>query len=198
MPQKKKKTVRAAKKAAPRKTASRLSFAPLSVCLRLAVTREGGLEPILGAAYLLTDRAFVMLSGDRARTLCVRLRPKKDSGKKALETLAREFEAELESQKLRWAIAKNNQPVREYLAEQAVLLAQGHGAPPPPAEPAGDQLSDAQRDEIAKLIAEVEDEIKTMNQKKAQGAAPAAADPKNIKASWEEKQQSGAAPARED
>lgn len=149
----------------------------------------------MGAAFLLTDRAFVLLSGDRAKTLSVRLRPKKGGGKKALEALAKAFEAELESQKIRWAIAKNNQPVREYLAEQAVLLAQGRGEPEAeaPAEPAADQLTDAQRSEIEKLISEVEDEIKTMNAKKA----PALQDPKNIKASWEEKQEKAAAPRPE-
>src|SRR5689334_5992558 len=106
-----------------RRTAKAVSgapvFSPLSVSFSLPV-KAAGLEPLLGAAYLLTDRAYVMLSGDRAKTLVVRLRPKKDAGKKGLEALAKAFEAELASQKVRWTIAKNNQSVREYLAEQAV------------------------------------------------------------------------------
>lgn len=166
-------------------------FSLLSVSYSLSV-KAHGLEPLLGAAYLLTDRAFVMLSGDRAKTLTVRLRPKKQGGKKVLQALAAAFEAELSSQKMRWTLAKNNQPVREYLAEQAVVLAQNPPAPAP-AEPAAEQLTDAQRLEIEKLISEVEDEIKTMNAKKA----PAARDPKNIKASWEEAQQRPVEPGAE-
>jgi His-Xaa-Ser system protein HxsD len=166
-------------------------FSPLSVSFSLSV-KESGLEPLLGAAYLMTDRAYVLLSGDRAKTLIVRLRPKNQGGKKGLEALAQAFTAELAGQKLRWTIAKSNQPVREYLAEQAVVLAQNPPAPAA-AEPPVDQLTDAQRLEIEKLISEVEDEIKTMNAKKA----PAAQDPKNIKASWEEKQARPVEPGKE-
>lgn len=159
-----------------------------SVRFRLSVKQEG-LEPILGAAYLMMDRAYVALDGDRKRSLIVALRPKRQAGSEGLQRLAAAFETELASQKIRWAIAKNNQPIREYLAEQAVLLAQGRVAPPaaPPAaaSPAAEQLSDDQCKEIEKLIAEVEEEIKAMNQKKASPAA----DPKNIKATWEERQQ---------
>ena len=98
--------------------------------------------------------------------------------------LADTFRAELRSQKVRWTIAKNNLPIREYIAEQAILLANGAPAPAQASpETASDQLTAEQRGEIEKLIAEVEEEIKAMNQKKA------VPDPKNIKASWEEKQE---------
>lgn len=151
--------------------------------LKLDVKTEG-LEAIFGAAYLMMDRAYVSLSGDRAKTLQVTLRPK--DAALAPKALAEGFLADLAAQKVRWAIAKNNQPIREHVAEQAVLLV---NAPPPPPEaapePAADQLTDDQRAEIERLIAEVETEIKTMNEKKT------AADPKNIKASWEEKQEQG-------
>jgi His-Xaa-Ser system protein HxsD len=146
-------------------------------------SREG-LEPLLGAAYLMMDRAYVRLSGDRKKALTVEFFPKDPAVSAA--SLEKEFRAELEGQKLRWQLARHNQPIREYIAEQAVLLATGRAAPPPPQEGAADQLTDEQRSEIEKLIAEVEDEIKTMNQKKA------VADPKNIKASWEERRESGA------
>ncbi len=149
-----------------------------------------GLEPILGAAYLLMDRAYVLLSGDRAKTLVVALRAKNP---KALspKALAAEFVADFAAQKVRWAVARNNQPVREYIAEQAVLIASGKIQPPaaPAAaapEPAVDQLTDDQRLEIEKLIAEVEAEIKTMNADKAK---PSVADPKNVAASWEARQE---------
>ncbi|MBI5629744.1 MAG: hypothetical protein HY921_02535 [Elusimicrobia bacterium] len=148
--------------------------------LRLDVKAEG-MEPILAAAYLMTDRAYVRVSGDREKTLEVCLAAKRPEFLFP-EALAEAFKRELATQKVRWAVAKNNLPVREFVAEQAVMLANGQLPPEPqPAEPPPDQLSDEQRREIEKLIAEVEEEIKTLNQKKA------VPDPKNIKASWEEK-----------
>ena len=91
---------------------------------------------------------------------------------------------------MRWAVARNNQPIREYIAEQAVLLATGQIKPAAPAaaapEPAVDELTDDQRLEIEKLIAEVEAEIKTMNADKAK---PSVSDPKNVSASWEAAQE---------
>lgn len=158
------------------------------VHLSLDVKTEG-LEPIFGAAYLMMDRAYVLLSGDRAKKIEVSLRPKDPKALKP-KALAAEFLSDLASQKVRWAISRNNQPVREFVAEQAVLMASG--AIPPPAapaaaeEPAAEQLTDDQRAEIEKLIAEVESEIKTMNDKKV------ASDPKGIKASWEETQENKA------
>jgi len=150
-----------------------------SVSFELSVKREG-LEPILGAAYLLTDRAYASLDGDRAR-LAVTLRPKSPSCD--LKALSEVFLRELETQKLRWAIAKNNLPVREFVAEQAVLLANGRIPPPSPPAPAADDLSEEQRREIERLIAEVEEEIKALNQKKL------LSDPNKIRASWEERQE---------
>lgn len=153
--------------------------------LELSVKSEG-LEPIFGAAYLMMDRAYVSLSGDRAKSVRVSLEPK-DAKVKTPRALAEEFLSDLAGQKVRWAIAKNNQPIREHIAEQAVVLVNNPPAPAPQAapEPAAEQLTDDQRAEIERLIAEVEAEIKTMNDKKTN------ADPKNIKASWEEKQEQG-------
>lgn len=148
--------------------------------------KSHGLEPILGAAYLMMDKAFVTLEGDRAKTIEVILRPKAPKAVK-VKALSAEFLSDLEAQKVRWAVAKNNLPIREYIAEQAVLIA--NGTIPPPAEaaaapePAAEQLTDDQRAEIEKLISEVEAEIKTMNDKKI------GADPKGVKASWEEQQE---------
>ena len=144
--------------------------------------KKSGLEPILGAAYLLTDRAYVRLEGDRTKRIKASLSLKEPSSPGELKKLAAAFQSELEAQIVRWAIAKNNLPIREYIAEQAVLLANGR-ALPAPQETAGDQLTQVQRDEIEKLIAEVEQEIKMINEKKS------ASDPKKISASWEEKQE---------
>lgn len=140
--------------------------------------RAWGEEAVLGAAYLLTDRCWVALDGSRSATLKVGLTPKLRLDAKGLRELAGLFRRELETQRVRWAIAKNNLPVREHVAKQAVLLANGAvPAQPPPAE----ELSSEQRKEIDDLIAEVEAEIKTLKDKKA------GADPKGIAATWEER-----------
>lgn len=163
-----------------RATASKRASKRSPAALSFTVSKEG-LEPILGAAYLMTDEAFVSLSGDKSKKLAVSLAPKPGSALGQAELEAR-FRAELAAQKVRWAIAKNNQPIREFIAEQAVLLANGRlEAEPEPA--AADALSEEQRKEIEKLIAEVEDEIKTLNDKKS------AKDPKNLSASWEARQE---------
>ena len=99
------------------------------------------------------------------------------------------FFSSFESQTVRWPVPKNNLPIREFIAEQAVLIANGT-VPAPSAsqaapEAAAEQLTDEQRSEIERLISEVEAEIKTMNDKKV------AADPKGLKASWEAKQEQG-------
>lgn len=154
-----------------------------TVAFRLDVKAEGR-DAILGAAYLLTDRAYAWLDGDGQRRIRVELRPKGPVSRKALEELARAFPRELEAQKVRWAVARNNQPIREFVAEQAVLMANGR-LPEPEAkqEAPAEALSEEQRQEIEKLIAEVEQEIQAMTQKKL------VSDPKNLKASWEEKQE---------
>ncbi len=191
MKSKKKIVKKAPKSAAPKKlakpAAAPYKLSAVDVSLSLDVKKEG-LEAIFGAAYLMMEKAFVSLSGDRAKSVGVLLRAKnpKTSTPRAL---AEEFLSDLESQKVRWTLAKNNLPIREYIAEQAVLIANGTVPPPSaasaPPEPAAEQLTDDQRAEIEKLIAEVESEIKTMNEKKL------VQDPKGIKASWEEKQEQG-------
>lgn len=152
--------------------------------------KQEGLESIFGSAYLMMDKAYVSLSGDRVKSVGVVLRPKLPKTTK-LRALADEFLSDLASQKVRWAVAKNNLPIREFIAEQAVLMANGSIPMPAapaaaPAEPVAEQLTDDQRAEIEKLISEVEAEIKMMSSK------PEAADPKGIKASWEEKQENKA------
>ena len=60
----------------------------------LRVAQEG-VEPILGAAYALIDRAYVILSGKPRTRLIVRLRSKRKASRRGLERLAHEFENEL-------------------------------------------------------------------------------------------------------
>lgn len=169
------------KRPASRKAAARVAGGAVAFTLDV---KAQGREAILGAAYLLTDRAYAWLGGDGSRKIQVELRPKGPASLDALRELAEAFPRELSAQKLRWALSRNNQPIREFIAEQAVLMANGR-LPEPAAkeEAAEEQLSEEQRQEIEKLIAEVEQEIQAMSQKKL------VSDPKNIKASWEEKQE---------
>jgi His-Xaa-Ser system protein HxsD len=146
--------------------------------------RKDGLDVILGTAYLMSDRAYARLDGDRAKILTVTLTPKGARGAKELKDLEAAFTAEFESQKVRWALARANQPIREYLVENAVALAQGRAEAAAAAAPAApEELTADQRAEIERLISEVETEIKEMNDKKAH------ADPKGVSPSWEAQQQ---------
>lgn len=150
---------------------------------RVDVPSGEGYAAALGAAYLMTDEGYVAVSGDKKKLVTITLKPK-PSTKLSAKQLGERFLAEWATQKVRWAITRNNQPIREFITEQAVLLANGHEpAASEPETPAADVLTTEQRSEIEKLIAEVEEEIKVMNEKKT------LSDPKGIKASWEEKQE---------
>ena len=146
-----------------------------------------GIEPVMGAAYLMTDVAYARIeeaSPKRAR-LVLGLKP--GQALKAAELKDR-FLGELEAQRLRWAILRENRELREFVAEQAVLLASGRLPEPEPAPapaPAVEELSAEQRADIDRLIAEVEAEIKEMNERKA------LPDPKNVQASWEQRREDG-------
>ncbi|MDE2511767.1 MAG: hypothetical protein KGL74_11655, partial [Elusimicrobia bacterium] len=133
---------------------------------------------------LFMDRAYAFIEGDKAKSLIVTLRPKAARGASGLAALKRAFEDELSTQKLRWAVARNNLPVREYVAENALALSAEFAArAAAPAEPAAEELTADQRSEIERLIAEVETEISEMNAKKA--GAPA----KDAALSWEAAQE---------
>lgn len=175
MPKKKSASSRGAKKS------SALRSAPAAACGELVIKIKSPgreLEPLYGAAYLMIDRAYVQLAPDGARGLRVTLLPKKDRDPAALAALRKAFETEYEAQKLRWTIARNNRDVREYVAENALTLAAEFAArPAAPGAPASaaDVLTDDQRSEIERLIAEVETEIKTMNDSRAPQDSKAAA-----------------------
>ena len=156
---------------------------PSGISFELSV-KENGIEAILGAAYLLSDRAFIYLSGDRKKKVCVTLESKTPLSPDGVHQLSNTFFNELETQKVRWAIAKHNLPIREYVARQAIVLANGGTLPSENLSAQGDELSSDQQQEIEKLIAEVEEEIQAMNEKKNPS------DPQKIRSSWEEKHQS--------
>lgn len=136
----------------------------------------------------MTDRAYARLDGDKAKSLRVTLTPKGPRGAKAVAALRDAFLAEFESQKVRWAIAVANKPIREYLVENAVALAQGRAEPAPAAPAAAEELTADQRAEIERLIAEVETEIREMND------GQALPDPKGVSPSWEARQASADGP----
>jgi His-Xaa-Ser system protein HxsD len=154
--------------------------------LKIAIEEKNGLvrctidakkdsrEAVWGAAYVLTDRAWASFEPAKGGAT-LSLRPKDAAA--SLKELASLFEAEFATQNVRWAILKNNASIREYLVQQALLQAQGRA--PAPAAPAG-ELTTEQRAEIDRLIAEVEEELKTMGTDKP-------ADPKGISATWEER-----------
>lgn len=145
--------------------------------------KKNSLEAILGAAYLLSDRAFIYLDGDQKKNIRVTLQSKTPISSEEFLPFSEMFLNELETQKVRWAIAKHNLPIREYVARQAIVLANGGTIREEPVAEKGDDLSPDQRQEIEKLISEVEEEIRLMNDKKNP------ADPQNIRISWEEKNQ---------
>jgi His-Xaa-Ser system protein HxsD len=180
----------ARRRAAPRVSSKPASGSPFDVIAELD-PRKTGLEPILGAAYLMIDRAYVLVEGDAKKALKITLRPKAARTAEARAALAVDFGAELEAQRVRWQIARNNQSIREYVAENSLTLAQEFASRPAPgAAPAAEQLTSDQRAEIERLIAEVETEIKAMNEQKAHP------DPKGAAQSWEAgRPQGGETPA---
>lgn len=169
------------KKAAPKAAPLKPLFAQDSVTFTLPV-KPDGLEVLMGAAYMMIDRYCVRLGGDKKKSLAITLFGKAPLGKKELQEAAVSFQNELITQRVRWQIARENLPVREYIQELAIKIAQTPPQAPQAEQAAGsDELSEAQRKEIDALIAEVESEIQSLKK------TPAGADPKKISASWEEK-----------
>lgn len=141
---------------------------------------KDGVEPVYATAYLLMDRAYVLIEPAGARRLRVTLRPKAGRSARELAALKSAFDSELASQKVRWTVARNNKSVREYIAENALSLAAEYAARPAAGTaPTTEELTDAQKSEIERLIAEVETEISQMNDKKQRP------DAKSTALSWE-------------
>ncbi|GMV40413.1 MAG: hypothetical protein AMXMBFR64_21290 [Myxococcales bacterium] len=89
------------------------------------------LEVIYGAAYVLIDRAYVLLDRDDEGRTLVRIEWKPEerrpdaSPEQALRALAGELSNELLSQALRRKITKQNQPILEAIITQAMAGATG-------------------------------------------------------------------------
>jgi hypothetical protein len=116
-------------KSRPSKAEPYSLFLPKSTLSFSLDVPENGLECILGAAYLMMDRAFVSIEGDRKKMLEVSLKSRTAAAAPQLESLARAFLAEIETQKIRWAIARNNLAIRQHIVEQSVLLGSGARVP---------------------------------------------------------------------
>jgi hypothetical protein len=104
-------------------------------------------QAFLGAAYLLTDEAFVSVSRrgkDWSATL---------SAKTGTKKFAARLKLDYENQLLRWRVQRANRGLRADVLRRALALCEESGG-----KPAGRQgtLLPEQLDEIARLLAEAE------------------------------------------
>jgi His-Xaa-Ser system protein HxsD len=83
------------------------------------------LDVIYGAAYVLIDRAYVLLDKAQDGRTLVRVRTKEPTDAAGLEALAGEMANELLSQALRRKIAQQNRPLLEAIVTQAIAGASG-------------------------------------------------------------------------
>ena len=121
---------------------------------------------LLGAAYLMTDEAFVLVSR-KGKDGAVELWPKKKTSAKAL---AAAFRREYANQVLRWTLSRGGLGLRAETLRRALLLAQAAGGR---IEAPQASLTPEQRAEIAALLAEAD-------------ADPGPRDPLGIALPWEE------------
>lgn len=118
------------------------------------VVRVARAEPLafLGAAYLLTDRAFVSVDR-RGAVWEARLRPKAASGAGLKEA----FRAAYDGQKVRWAVERANLPVRAEVLRRALALDEAAGVPRGPGTAAALSPEDRARMDAALSEGPVED-----------------------------------------
>jgi His-Xaa-Ser system protein HxsD len=67
-------------------------------------------EAVLGAAYIFTDRCYVLLDAPEKDKLSVELKARTSLDQEALEVIAGEFGNELLSQTLREVVSRQHQP----------------------------------------------------------------------------------------
>lgn len=134
-----------------------------SAVVRLAAADENAL---LGAAYLMTREAYVLVSR-KGKAGCVELWPKKKNSPSAL---AAAFRREYANQLLRWTLARGGLALRAETLRRALALAEAAGGRTQAPQAA---LTAEQKAEIAALLAEA-------------AADPGPRDPLGITVSWEE------------
>ncbi len=83
------------------------------------------MDVVLGAAYVLIDRAYVLLDKDKAGSTLVELRLKEGEEFETLYELAGEFSNELLSQALRRKLTMQNKAELEAIVTQAISGASG-------------------------------------------------------------------------
>ena len=83
------------------------------------------MDVVLGAAYVLIDRAYVLLDKDEAGSTLVELRLKEGEEFETLYELAGEFSNELLSQALRRKLTMQNKAELEAIVTQAISGASG-------------------------------------------------------------------------
>jgi len=75
-------------------------------------------DAVFSAAYVLMDRAYIIIDGDPKKTLLVRLRPKE---KYSLQKLAHEFNDELLNCSVYKQQSEKNAKLREEILKRALL-----------------------------------------------------------------------------
>ncbi len=119
---------------------------PASVTVRLAAVDE---QALLGAAYVLTGDAYVLVSR-KGKGGAVELWPKKKLTTKAL---AAAFKREYANQVLRWSLTRDGLGLRAETLRRALALAEAAGGR---TEMPQASLTPEQRAEIAALLAEAD------------------------------------------
>lgn len=93
-------------------------------------------ESILGAAYVFTDRCYVLLERGADAKVKVSLTAKPGTARDAFDTIAGEFQNELLAQALRRQLAQRHENVRELIVARALFGAAPHAAAPGPVDDA--------------------------------------------------------------
>ncbi|OGS00719.1 MAG: hypothetical protein A3G41_05770 [Elusimicrobia bacterium RIFCSPLOWO2_12_FULL_59_9] len=123
--------------------------------------RAYGLRVIYAAAYVLMDRAYVLLEGNPKSKVTVYLKLKSDCSQN-LKQLRATFLSELATQKLRWMLAEANQPVREHIIKEALQIwnpKQLDGGNEKQLDSlSGEDPPQDQREELDRLLSEVKEE----------------------------------------
>lgn len=94
----------------------------------IVLSLDKGLYPldvVYGAAYVLIDRAYVLLDRDEAGRIVVRVEAKDESDEAGLNALAGDFGNELLAQALRRKVTAANRPVIEAIVSAAIAGASG-------------------------------------------------------------------------
>ncbi|MEA3307353.1 MAG: hypothetical protein U9Q34_06175 [Elusimicrobiota bacterium] len=131
------------------------------------------LNDIRYAAYSVSDEAYVSLKKLNLKTIEVFFKKK---GGDALQKTLKRFREELEDEKIRAEIFKNNSELRAHLVLRALNYEE---KPEPQTDDVG--LTPEQEKELDDLISQVEEEIK----KESSGNKKS--DPLEINKTWEEK-----------